>query len=110
MRITGRGVRARSGALTAGCSELTKVENQGIVEPTSVANPIGAIARHAGATRTFVADVISAINTTALFSDEWQLGDFPGNSLNTNLDARRPASAAYQTGSIFSTHTGALTT
>jgi hypothetical protein len=92
------------------CSDLTKVENQGIVEPSSVANPVGALAQHAGATRVFVADAITAISTSAMFSDEWVLGDFPGNSLNTNLDARRPATTAYPTGTSFTNHANALTT
>jgi hypothetical protein len=88
----------------AACSDLTKVENQGIVQPESVANPVGAIAQHAGATRVFVASAITAISASAMFSDEWQLGDFPGNGSNTNLDARRPATTAQQTGASFTTH------
>jgi hypothetical protein len=109
--ITQRVVLLAAGAsLIAACSELTKVENQGIVQPDAVSNPIGALARHAGATRTFLAASITAISTTAMFSDEWQLGDFPGNGSNTNLDARRPATTAQQTGSSFTTYSNAMTT
>ncbi len=99
---------AAAGALVA-CSDLTKVDNQGIVEPDAVNNPVGAIAQHAGATRTFVADVITAISVSGMFSDEWVLGDFPGNGSNTNLDARRPATTAQQTGSSFNNHSNTLT-
>src|SRR4030095_8216346 len=95
--------------LLLACSDLTKVENQGIVQPTSVANPVGAIAQHDGATRGLVASTISAISTSAMFSDEWVLGDFPGNGSNTNLDARRPATTAQQTGASFVNPANTLT-
>jgi hypothetical protein len=95
--------------LLATCSELTKVGDQGLVEPTAVANPPGAVAQYAGATKTFVATVITAIGTSAMFSDEWVLGDFPGNGSNTNLDARRPATTAQQTGASFNNHSNTLT-
>jgi hypothetical protein len=109
MRLSGLFVLAAA-CLLAACSDLTKVENQGIVQPTSVANPVGALAQHAGATRVFVADAITAISVSAMFSDEWVLGDFPGNGSNTNLDARRPATTAQQTGLSFVNHANALTT
>ena len=96
--------------LLATCADLTKVGDQGIVEPGSVANPVGAQAQYAGATRTFVSGVITAISTSGMFSDEWVLGDFPGNGSNTNLDARRPATTAQQTGSSFVNHSNTLTT
>jgi len=105
LRLLGGGA-----CLVVACSDLTKVENLGIVEPTSVANPVGALAQHAGATRVFVADAITAISVSAMFSDEWVLGDFPGNGSNTNLDARRPATTAQQTGASFVNHANTLTT
>jgi len=109
MKPSGLCMLVAGACLLAACSDLTKVENQGIVQPGSVANPVGALAQHAGATRVFVATAITAISTSAMFSDEWQLGDFPGNGSNTNLDARRPATTAQQTGASFTTHSNTLT-
>ncbi len=109
MRLWAARLPVAGACLLVACSDLTKVENQGVVQPTSVANPVGAIAQHAGATRLFVGDAIVAITTSAMLSDEWQLGDFPGNGSNTNLDARRPATTAQQTGVSFVNHANTLT-
>ncbi|MGQ0646983.1 MAG: hypothetical protein ACT4P7_05400 [Gemmatimonadaceae bacterium] len=83
------------------CSGLTEVTNTGIVQPDAEDNPSGAAARWAGATRLFTSAVISAINTTAVFTDEWINADFPGNSANTLIDARRPPSDNFQTAGMF---------
>lgn len=90
--------------LLTACSDLTKVQAPGIVEPSSVDNAVGAAARHAGATQLFVGAAIASIRRIALISDEWAYSDFAGNSDAWLADARRPSQpGVFETGSHFLT-------
>lgn len=93
--------------LLSACSDLTNVENPGIVSPEAMNNPVGAVALYAGAQRLFVNAAQTAIHYTAMFSDEWILSDAPGNSFNTLLDKRLPQTLNHQTGGNFTIYSGA---
>src|SRR5438094_5055668 len=66
--------------LSTACSDLTKVDAPGIVQPAAVDNTQGADARYAGAAKLFVNASIASIRRIALISDEWIYSDFAGNS------------------------------
>jgi hypothetical protein len=93
--------------LLTACSDLTNVENPGIVSPEAMNNSVGAVALYAGASRLFMNAAQTAIHYTAMFSDEWILSDAPGNSFNTLLDKRLPQTLNHQTGGNFTIYSTA---
>ena len=90
--------------LSTACSDLTKVDAPGIVQPAAVDNSQGADARYAGAAKLFVNASIASIRRIALISDEWIYSDFAGNSDAWLADSRRPSQpGVFETGSHFLT-------
>ena len=72
------------------CSDLTKVTNTGVVQPSAENSAAGATARAAGAAHLFYFYYALMIHTTGTFSDELIGTDFIGNSgEGFILDARR---------------------
>src|ERR1051325_8828497 len=96
-----------AGFVAAWGSSLTDVKNPAIVQPAAEENATGAIARYAGAVRSATSALNSGIQQGGVYTDELILTDFPGNSVVTRWDARRPQNLVWQTGSIFTTYQGA---
>src|SRR6185503_13570366 len=96
------------GVSVLACSDLTNVTNLSVVEPAALDNAVGAVARYAGATRTFVSAAQTAVAYTAAFSDEWVLSDPPGNSYVTRLDKRVQQTLNHETGANYTTYSGTL--
>ena len=88
----------RSGAIVVGasvmmaCSALTDIDAPGVVQPSAVDNPTGAIARYAGATRLFVTALAGQVGTygsVGLISDELLSGNLSNNAGGIEVDQRR---------------------
>jgi starch-binding outer membrane protein, SusD/RagB family len=79
-------------AVGAGCSSLTDIDAPGVVQPDAVDNPVGAVARYAGATRLFVtalAGQVGTITSVGLITDELVSGNQPNNAGGIEPDQRR---------------------
>jgi hypothetical protein len=91
------GIAVLTCAILGACSDLTKIDRTGIVQPSAQNNAIGAVALYAGATQKFVTATNNSILFSGLFSDE--LVDAWGSGLVFGfVDARRPQNSGNQTG------------
>src|ERR1051325_5964378 len=90
-----------AGFVAAWGSSLTDVKNPAIVQPAAEENATGAIARYAGAVRSATGAFNSSIQQMGVYTDELVLTDYPGNSVITRWDARRPQNLVWQTGANF---------
>ena len=98
---------AACGVLVAACSDLTSIERTGVVQPTALDNPTGAIAMYAGATQKFVATTQNSILFSGLFADELIDANGPGLVFG-HLDARREQNSTNQTGQLLTEFNNAL--
>jgi hypothetical protein len=92
----------------ASCSDLTKVTNTGIVQPSSQNSATGAAAYYAGGVKLFVGAAQNAFAYSGTFADELASGGRPNTGVFQYLDSRRPGTPVYQTGDLFNGSSSAL--
>src|ERR1043166_5637173 len=89
--LTTRALGAAVLAVTmAGCKNLTEVDTPNVVLATDVENPLGAVARYAGAIRSFTGNTASFFTYyPAILSDEFVSGGLSTFATDVILDTRR---------------------
>jgi starch-binding outer membrane protein, SusD/RagB family len=95
-------------SVMTGCSNLTDIDAPGVVQPSAVDNPTGAVARYAGATRlvvTALAGQVGTYGSVGLITDELLSGNLPNNAGGIELDQRRVPETYTQFGNYAALHT-----